>query len=255
LQASATSQAPFAARHTVPELPAGCWHAVAVPLHWSRVQGFPSLGQLVPAEAFASVGQLGDPPEHASVTSQSSTAERQTVLPEANPSTGQVVETPLHVSATSQTPPLARHVTPAPPAGCWQAVLEPSHWSLVHGFESLVHAVPLAFFASEGQLGPLPGHISAASHSATAARHVVLAEAKASVGQVVELPVQASAVSQAPFAARHTAPELPAGCWQEVLEPLHVSVLHGLPSSVHAVPGDLRPSAGQLAELPVQASA
>src|SRR5438128_1087566 len=36
---SATSQTPAEARHVAPALPAGCWQASAVPLHWSAVQG------------------------------------------------------------------------------------------------------------------------------------------------------------------------------------------------------------------------
>jgi len=47
---------------------------------------------------------------------------------------------------------------------------------------------------------------------------------------------------------------LPAGCWQASLVPLHVSLVHGLPSSVHAVPLGCLASAEQLALLPGQKS-
>jgi len=68
---------------------------------------------------------------------------------------------PEQVSAGSHSPVEARHVAPALPAGCWQALLVPSHWSSVQGFVSAVQAVPEAFLASEGQLGPVPVQVSA----------------------------------------------------------------------------------------------
>jgi hypothetical protein len=49
------------------------------------------------------------------------------VLEDWKPSGGQVVLAPVQVSATSQTPAEARHVVPALPAGCWQALFTPSH--------------------------------------------------------------------------------------------------------------------------------
>src|SRR5438445_716974 len=111
---------------------------------------------------------------------------------------------PVHVSARSHSPAAARPSVPAWPAGCWQATLLPSHWSRVHGLLSAVHAVPFAFLASDGQ--------------------------------ALLVPVQVSARSHSPAAARHSVPAWPAGCWQRLLLPLQVSVVHGLPSSVHAVP-------------------
>src|SRR5207244_10513418 len=86
-------------------------------------------------------------------------------------------------------------------------------------------------------------------------RQTVLDDLKASAGQTVLDPVQFSSTSQTPAAARHTAPAFPAGCWQSLLLPSHSSRLHGLPSSVHAVPAELFASAGQLAPVPVQCSA
>src|SRR5207244_830853 len=75
-----------------------------------------------------------------------------------------------------------------------------------------------------------------------------------SFGHVLVRPVQSSARSHAPAVARQVAPALPAGCWQASLVPLHVSLVHGLPSSVHAVPLGCLASAEQLALLPGQKS-
>src|SRR5207237_3803425 len=123
--------------------------------------------------------------------------------------------------------------------------------SAVRGVAASVQGVPLAFFASAGQLGPLPGQLSATSPSPAAARHTTLADWKPSAGQLlptpsqvsatsqvpaearqtvlagllasaghaVLAPVHVSATSQAPAAARHTAPALPAGCWQVTCVP------------------------------------
>src|SRR5207247_8686734 len=119
---------------------------------------------------------------------------------------GQLALVPVQVSARSQTPADARHTVPEernPSVG--HAVLEPEH-------------------------------TSTASHGPTAARQTVPAGRLPSLGQLVLVPVQASTASHAPAAPRHTAPAFPAGCWQTSLLPLHVSVVHGLPSSMHAVP-------------------
>src|SRR5438445_5853440 len=131
---------------------------------------------------------------------------------------------PVHVSARSHSPAAARPSVPAWPAGCWQATLLPSHWSRVHGLLSAVHAVPLAFLASDGQ--------------------------------ALLVPVQVSARSHSPAAARHSVPAWPAGCWQATLLPSHWSRVHGLPSSVHAVPLVFLASAGQAwPATPLQVSA
>ena len=45
------------------------------------------------------------------------------------------------------------------------------------------------------------------------------------------------------------------GCWQAALAPLQLSPVQALPSSAHAVPGDLSASAGHAADVPVQVSA
>src|SRR5207249_696758 len=109
------------------------------------------------------------------------------------------------------------------PAGCWQVLLMPLHWSSVQGLVSAVQAVPFAFLASAGQLVLVPSQLSATSHP--------------------------------PPAARQPAPALPAGCWQSTLVPLHWSRVQALPSSVQAVPLAFRgPSAGHVALEPVQVS-
>src|SRR5206468_8224346 len=104
-----------------------------VPLHWSRVQGLVSGVQAVPADCFASAGQLGPLPGQFSARSHSPAAARHTVLEGRKASAGQVGLVPVQFSATSHTPADARQTAPALPAGCWQLVLVPLHWSRVHG--------------------------------------------------------------------------------------------------------------------------
>jgi hypothetical protein len=50
------------ARHCVPALPAGCVQALPVPSQRSRVQGFVSAVQAVPATFFESEGQVAELP-------------------------------------------------------------------------------------------------------------------------------------------------------------------------------------------------
>src|SRR5207249_2088478 len=179
----------------------------------------------------------------------------QTVVDDLKASAGHAVLEPVQVSSTSQKPAAARQTAPAFPAGCWQSLLLPSHWSRLHGLPSLVHAVPAAVFASAGQAALVPVHCSAGSHSPVELRQTVLDDSKASAGHTVLDPAHVSSRSQAPAAARHTVPALPAGCWHATLVPSHWSAVHGLPSEVHAVPlGDLA-SAGQSGPLPGQFSA
>jgi hypothetical protein len=139
----------------------------------------------------------------------------------SKPLAGQTVLVPVHVSATSQTPAEARHVTPAFPAGCWQSSFVPSHSSVLHGLPSSVQLVPAGLFASAGQVGPLPGQLSAGSHAPAEPRHSVVVGSNASAGHVVLVPVQVSSTSQIPAETRHVAPAFPAGCWQALLVPSH----------------------------------
>ena len=178
-----------------------------------------------------SAGQLADVPLHASATSQDPAAARQTVPLVIKVFAGQVVEVPVQVSATSQAPFAARQTAPALPAGCWQVTFVPSHWSFVHTFPSSVHAVPLAFFASAGQLAEVPVHVSAKSHSPAAARHTVVEGWKPSAGQVTAVPLHVSTTSHAPAEARHTVPfasgvHVPR--WPTKLHASQVPVLHAL---------------------------
>src|SRR5439155_553823 len=264
LQVSATSQSPADARHIAPALPAGCWQVTCVPSQVSVVQGLPSSVQSVPLAFFASAGQLGPFPGQLSATSHSPAAARHTTLADWKPSAGQLLPTPsqvsatsqvpaearqtvlagllasaghavlapVHVSATSHAPAAARHTAPALPAGCWQVACVPSQVSVVQGLLSSVQAVPLAFFASAGQLGPLPGQLSATSQSPAAARHTVLAGRKASAGHAPFAPLHVSATSQVPAEARQTVPadfNLQFALQQELAEPFAAPSSHSSP--------------------------
>src|SRR5205085_929112 len=158
--------------------------------------GFASARQLVPEGSLASAGHAGPEPVQFSATSQSPAAPRHSVVAGSKPSVGQTVLDPVHVSVTSQTPAGAGHVGPAFAAGCWQAVDEPSHSSTVHGFASVEHVVPAGSRASPGQLGPVPGQLSAGSHSPAEPRHSVVAGSKPSDGQSELVPSHDSATSQ-----------------------------------------------------------
>src|SRR5207244_4615784 len=124
-----------------------------------------------------------------------------------------------------------------------------------HSSPAAPHAVPGAAKPSAGQLSLVPSQVSARSQAPAAARHTLPAGCLASAGQLVLVPSQLSAASQAPAAARHTVPAWPAGCWQLSALPSHWSSVHGLPSSVHAVPLACLASAGHVALEPVQCSA
>src|SRR5436309_1837528 len=92
-------------------------------------------------------------------------------------------------------------------------------------------------------------------HTLPSVVHAVPFALKVSVGQAVLVPVQLSATSHSPATARHTVPAFPAGCVHVALVPLHTSVVHTLPSSVHVVPLALRTSGGQAVLVPSQISA
>src|SRR5207302_1043510 len=173
----------------------------------------------------ASTGQAGPLPEQRSARSQAPAAARQTVLEDWKRSGGQVGLLPVHVSATSQAPAAARQTVPALPGLCTHAGAPtvPLHTSAVQTLPSSVHGVPAVLTRSVGQLGLEPVQVSGRSHSFAA--------------------------------ARQTAPAFPARCWQTTWLPSQTSVVHGLPSSVHAVPIARLASAGQLGALPGQASA
>src|SRR5438876_1113079 len=187
--------------------------------------------------------------------SHSPAAGRQMTPIGRNTAEGHVELTPVHTSSGSHTSPEpVRQTGPALPAACWQALFVPSQRSVVQTLPSSVHAVPDVVFACAGQLGPVPGHISAGSHSPAEARESTKLGSNMSFGQVLLVPVQVSSTSHGPADARQIVPALPAGCWQTSLVPLHVSVVQTLPSSVQAVPDGCFASAGQVALVPVQKS-
>src|SRR5207253_3183803 len=143
-QCSASSHSPAAARHGAPAFPAGCWPALRLPSHSSRLQGLPSSVQAVPAVLFASAGHAALDPVQNSAGSHSPAAARQRLAVGRKPSQGQAVPVPSQVSASSQSPAAARHTVPAFPAACWQSLLLPSQVSAVHGLPSSVQVVPAA---------------------------------------------------------------------------------------------------------------
>src|SRR5207247_1956552 len=196
-------------------LPATCWQLVLVPLHVSVVQRLPPSAHAVPAGILRSVGHD--------------------------------VLVPVQVSTASHTSTAARHTAPAFPAGCWQLVLVPLHWSSVHGFPSSGQGAP-AFPAGCVQAGAptVPLHMSEVQALPSSVQAVPAALTR-SGGQEVLDPVQVSARSQPLTAPRHTVPALPAA-WMHVgapTVPLHMSVVQTLPSSVQAVPVALTRSGGQ----------
>ena len=144
------------ARHSVPALPAGCeqtpaLQASAVQISPSSVQGVPLATsfvrhtpdplqvsgavhsvlalepQEVPAGCLASFGHVAPLPVQCSETSHSPVEARHSVEEGSNASVGHVVLEPVQVSCTSQTPADGRQTAPACPAGCWHALLAPSH--------------------------------------------------------------------------------------------------------------------------------
>src|SRR5204863_327607 len=127
VQLSATSQGPAAARHVAPALPAGCWQKLLAPLHSSALHGLPSSVQAVPAGLFAPARRAADDPVQCSAGSHSPAENRHVVVAGSNASAGHVVLVPVQFSSTSQGPAAARQTAPALPAGCWQALLLPSH--------------------------------------------------------------------------------------------------------------------------------
>src|SRR5207247_1510886 len=95
-------------------------------------------------------------------------------------------------------------------------------------------ALPLlAVLAPRNPMTVAAGQVSARSHSPVAARHTAPALPGA-CWQLVLVPSQVSVVHGSPSSAQ-AAPTLPAGCAHVALVPAHMSVVQALPSSVHAV--------------------
>src|SRR5439155_709245 len=189
-------------------------------------------------------------PVHNSAGSHSPAEARQSVVAGRKVSAGQAVLVPSQVSAASQSAAAARHTAPALPAGCRQSWPLPSHSPRLLRLPSSVPAVPLASLVAALPTALDPVQNSAGSHSPAEARQSVVARRKVSAGQAVLVPSQVSAASQFPAAGRHTVPAFPAGCWQSLPLPSHSSRLHGLPSSVQAVPLAFFASAGQGGPVP-----
>src|SRR5436309_8578720 len=127
------------------------------------------------------------------------------------------------------------------PGGCFpsvgQCALVPVQNSAAsHSSTAGRHVVVAGLKVSAGQSSLEPSQVSATSQGPAAARHSVPAGCFASSGQAVLVPSQVSATSQAPATARHSAPALPAGCWQVSWVPSHSSSVQGFVSAVHAVP-------------------
>ena len=144
----------------------------------------------------------------------------------------------------SQVEPLQKPVA-AHPASVTQLVPQAVPAQMKGGHELVCGA---------GQLGPVPGQLAeivATLAVQLAARHCVEPLRNRSAGQLALEPVQFSATSQVPADPRQTAPALPAG-WSHAPDK-QVSVVHGLPSSGHAVP---LPLAGcwQASATPLQVS-
>ena len=127
-------------------------------------------------------GQLVDVPLHASATSQSPAAERQTKLDGRTASDGHAALVPEQLSVTSHAPADAR-----------QTVVDDLK-------------------ASAGHAALVPVQLSAKSQAPAAVRQTVVDDLKVFVGQLVFVPVHVSATSQSPVADRHTVPALPAAC-------------------------------------------
>src|SRR5438034_847385 len=201
-QVSARSHSFAAARHTVPALPAACWQPVLVPLHWSVVQGLPSSVQVAPALP-AGCWQALLVPSHWSRV-QGLVSGVQAVVADTLPSAGQVMLDPSQVSATSHTPATAGQTAPALPAGCWQVVLVPLHWSRVQGLPSSVQVAP-ALPAGCWQVGEptVPLHTSVVQGLPSSVQ-TVPADFTASAGHVALEPVQVSARSHSFTALRQT---------------------------------------------------
>src|SRR5207247_3145173 len=124
---------------------------------------------------------------------------------------------------------------------------------------SSVHALPLAFFASDGQAWPAtPVHASATSQSPAAARHTVPLAVTTSAGQVLFVPSQVSAASHtSPDPVRHTKVlGRTASAGQAVPVPVQVSATsQGPVGARETVLGGAKAAGGRGARRPVTPAA
>jgi len=229
-----------------------------VPSHWSAEQGLPSSVQAVPADFLESVGHAwpGVPPQ-VSPMSHSPAAARQTVKAGRVTSGGQVVVTPVQTSSGSQrSPEPGRQTAPVFPAGCWQSLFVPSHWSRLHGLPSDVQPVPLGSLASAGHVEAVPVQLSATSHSPPAERQTKVEACNASLGHAALVPVQVSAMSHAPAEARHVVvDETKESLGHAALLPVQFSAASQMSAEERqTIVDEAKLSAGHAALAPVQFS-
>lgn len=205
LHASATSQLPADARHTVPVRETTSeGQDVEEPLHASGGSQAPALARQVVAPPLnTSAGQLTAMPLQISGTSQTPALGRHTVAGPSNTSLGQFALLPVQLSAGSQLPPEGRHAVVGGRKSqlpvvehAWQAPLQaelqqrPSAQKFEEHSLKAPHTAPSAFLATQplvpsqycappqlktslGQLAS-PMHVSAESHTPLAARHTLV---------------------------------------------------------------------------------
>ena len=165
-------------------------------------------------------------------------------------SAGSLVEASKNRGSTNGRPTRRSHSPPSKTTDYGQAAPSPGQYTWRHSRVD-------GWKPSDGQFGPLPGHVSATSQAPADGRQTVPADLNWSAGQSALLPAQVSATSQSPADARHTVPadwKLSAG--QLALLPVQVSAAsHGPADARQTVAADFKLSAGQLALLPVQFSA
>src|SRR5581483_6238701 len=213
LQVSATSQAPAAARHSVPALlTTSLGHEVELPSHVSATSHTPDAARhSVPALLTTSLGHDLEPPSQVSATSQTPAAARHWVPAAATPSLGHEPEVPLHVSATSHAPLPLRHKVPAG----WKAFaghapdvpLQVSATSQVP--DAARHTVPAASRVSAGQGSPAtPVHFSAATSQAPAFGRQTVVEGAVRSSREPQMPSEhvSSGSQRSPEPARQTVP-------------------------------------------------
>src|SRR5438094_18457 len=146
-------------------------------------------------------------------------------------SAGSLVEASKNRGSTNGRPTRRSHSPPSKTTGYGQAAPSPGQYTWRHirvdGWKP-----------SDGQFGPLPGHVSATSQAPADGRQTVPADLNWSAGQSALLPAQVSATSQAPADARQTVPaESSPSAGQSRLVPVHVSATSQTPAEArHTVP-------------------
>src|SRR5205809_6955752 len=165
-------------------------------------------------------------------------------------SAGSLVEASKNRGSTNGRPTRRSHSPPSKTTDYGQAAPSPGQYTWRHSRVD-------GWKPSDGQFGPLPGHVSATSQAPADGRQTVPADLNWSAGQSALLPAQVSATSQAPADARQTVPagrRLSAG--QLALLPVQFSAAsHGPADARQTVVVEASPSAGQSRLVPVHVSA